>query len=92
MSRRPFRASGWSSALPRVVGERSVEDMVYDRRPARTSVWQRRVFRVPDGPPSPCSVCGAILTPGDRAARRIVGGEAFYRHLRCVARHRSVLG
>ncbi len=76
------RASGWSSAMPRVVGERPVEADYYDQRPARTSVPRRRWFRVPEGP-WPCGVCSEFLTPGVRAHRRIVNGGAFYRHSSC---------
>jgi hypothetical protein len=79
------RVTGWSSAAPRVVGERSIEADYYDQRPARTWVPRRKWFRVPEGP-WPCEICGEFLTPGVRAHRRITGGEAFYRHPTCGTR------
>ncbi len=82
MSRKRLRASGWSSAAPRVVGERAVESDYLDARPARTWVPRRVNWRVPDGP-WPCEVCGQFLEPGTRAHRSVRRGEAFYRHRAC---------
>jgi hypothetical protein len=83
VSRRGVRASGWNSAAPRVVGERAIESDAYDSRYAKTWVWRRRVFTVPEGP-WPCRTCSEYLTPGTKARREIVGGEAFYRHFDCI--------
>lgn len=82
MSRRNLRASGWSSAVPRVVGERAVETDFFDNRSAKTWVWRRTVFTVPDGP-WPCQTCSEYLVPGSKARRSIVRGEAVYRHFSC---------
>lgn len=84
MSRR-LRASGWASALPRVVGERSAEADILDEQPARTSVPQRKWHTVPSGP-WPCETCSRYLQPGSKALRRIVSGEVVYRHATCSRR------
>ncbi len=75
-----FRSGGFA---PRVVYERPVEADALDQQHARTSVWRRKWFKVPEGP-WPCEVCSEYLVTGTWAHRRIVRGEAFYRHPRCA--------
>lgn len=82
MSRR-VRASGWASDQPRVVWERAAEADDLDERPARTWVYRRTWFTVPPGP-WPCETCSEYLEPGSRAFRRIISGEAVYRHPTCT--------
>ncbi len=83
--RKGVRATGWSSAAPRVVGERSVEADALDQQHARTWVPRRKWFRVPKGP-WPCEVCGDYLVPGSWARSRVVRDERVYRHRDCTAR------
>ena len=42
-------------------------------------MWRRKWFKVPEGP-WPCEVCSEYLVTGTWAHRRVVQGEAFYRH------------
>jgi hypothetical protein len=88
MARRRLRASGWASSAPRVMGQRSPSDAMYDNRMAKTSIPQRVWWRVPEGV-WPCSVCGEFLDPGIKVHRSVVRGEAFYRHPSCAGTQSS---